>query len=112
MACEEVREEESAGSPGVWWAQGVGANGGMRRSLRSHVFTFSRLEYWVTFRDSPSATLARFPTKVEEGRNVSSRGYPATTAFSSLNLGIGGTGCVIAAGGVHKIKPCSYGIYS
>ena len=27
MACEEVREEESAGSPGVWWAPGVGANG-------------------------------------------------------------------------------------
>ena len=31
MACEEVREEESAGSPGVRWATGVGANGGIRR---------------------------------------------------------------------------------
>ena len=27
-------------------------------------------------------TLARFPMKVEEGRNVSPRGHPATTAFS------------------------------
>jgi hypothetical protein len=27
VACEEVREEESAGSPGVQWAPGVGANG-------------------------------------------------------------------------------------
>ena len=27
VACEEVREEESADSPGVWWAPGVGANG-------------------------------------------------------------------------------------
>ena len=25
---EEVREEKSAGSPGVWWSPGVGANGG------------------------------------------------------------------------------------
>ena len=33
MACEEVREGESAGSPGVRWAPGVGANGGMRRGL-------------------------------------------------------------------------------
>ena len=52
-------------------------------------------------------TLARFPTKVEEGRNVSPRGYPATTAFCSLNPGISGIGCDIAAGGVHKVKPCS-----
>ena len=42
-----------------------------------------------------SATLARFPTKVEEGRNVSHRGYPVTTAFSSLNPGIGGIDSVI-----------------
>ena len=27
VACEEVREEKSAGSPGVWWSPGVGANG-------------------------------------------------------------------------------------
>ena len=54
-----------------------------------------------------STTLARFPTKVEEGRNVSPRGYPATTAFSSLNPGIGGIDSVIAVGGVHKVKPCS-----
>ena len=53
------------------------------------------------------ATLARFPTKVEEGRNVSRRGYPVTTAFSSLNPGIGGIDSVIAVGGVHKVKPCS-----
>ena len=32
------------------------------------------------------------PTTGEEGQNVSPRGYPATTAFSSLNLGIGGIG--------------------
>ena len=51
--------------------------------------------------------LARFPTKVEEGRNVSRRGYPVTTAFSSLNPGIGGIDCNIAVGGVHKVKPCS-----
>ena len=54
-----------------------------------------------------SATLARFLTKVEEGRNVSHRGYPATTAFSSLNPGIGGIDCDTAVGGVHKVKPCS-----
>ena len=53
------------------------------------------------------ATLARFPTKVEEGRNVSGRGYPVTTAFSSSNPGISGIGCVLAAAGVHKVKPCS-----
>ena len=35
--------------------------------------------------------------KVEEGRNVSPRGYPATTALSLLNPGIGGIACVIAA---------------
>jgi hypothetical protein len=31
VACEEVREGESASSPGVQWATGVGANGGARR---------------------------------------------------------------------------------
>jgi hypothetical protein len=51
--------------------------------------------------------LARFPTKVEGVFDVAPQGYPATTAFSSLNPGIGGIGCLIAAGGVHKIKPCS-----
>ena len=51
--------------------------------------------------------LARFPTKVEEGRNVSRLGYPVTTAFSSLNPGIGGIDSVIAVGGVHKVKSCS-----
>ena len=55
--------------------------------------------------------LARFPMKVEGVLDVSRRGYPATTAFS-LNPGIGGIGCDIAAGGVHKVKPCSSGIYS
>jgi hypothetical protein len=50
--------------------------------------------------------------KVEEGLNVSRRGYPATTAFSSLNPGIGGIDSVIAVGGVHKVKPCSEGTYS
>ena len=58
------------------------------------------------------ATLARFPTKVEEGRNVSRRGYPVTTAFSPLNPGIGGIESVIAVGGVHKVKPCSEGTSS
>ena len=53
------------------------------------------------------ATLARFLMKVEEGRNVSPWGYPATTAFSSLNPGIGGIDSVIAVAGVHKVKPCS-----
>ena len=53
------------------------------------------------------ATLARFPMKVEEGRNVSRWGYPVTTAFSSLNPGIIGIGCDIAAKGVYKVKPCS-----
>ena len=38
---------------------------------------------------------------------VSPRGYPATTAFSSLNPGIGGIDSVIAVAGVHKVKPCS-----
>ena len=52
-------------------------------------------------------TLARFLMKVEEGRNVSRRGYPVTTAFSSLNPGIGGKDRVIAVAGVHKVKPCS-----
>ena len=63
----------------------------------------------VTVQDErgSSATLARFPTKVEEGRNVSRRGYPVTTAFSSLNPGIGGIDCDIEVAGVHKIKPCS-----
>ena len=59
-------------------------------------------------------TLARFPMKVEGVLNVSPRGYPATTAFSSLNPGIGYIyiGCDIAAGGVHKVKPCSEGTSS
>ena len=34
------------------------------------------------------------------------------TAFSSLNPGIGGIGCDIAAAGAHKVKPCSEGSYS
>ena len=51
--------------------------------------------------------LARFPMKVEGVLDVSRRGYPTTTAFSSLNPGIGGIGSDIAAGGVHKFKPCS-----
>ena len=58
------------------------------------------------------ASLARFPTKVEEGRSVSRRGYPVTTAFSSLNPGIGGIDSVIAVEGVHKVKPCSGGTSS
>ena len=68
----------------------------------------------VTVQDElgTSATLARFLTKVEEGRNVSPRGYPATTAFSSLNLGIGGIDSDIAVAGVHKVKPCSGGTSS
>ena len=33
VACEEVREGESAGSPGVWWAPGVGANGDVGKSI-------------------------------------------------------------------------------
>ena len=68
----------------------------------------------VTVQDErgSSATLARFPTKVEEGRNVSPRGYPATTAFSSLNPGIGSIDNVIAVAGVHKVKPCSEGTSS
>jgi hypothetical protein len=52
-------------------------------------------------------TLARFPMKVKEGQNVSRRGYPVTTAFSSLNPGIGGIDSVIAVAGVPKVKPCS-----
>ena len=60
----------------------------------------------------PLAILARFRMKVEEGRNVSPRGYTATTAFSSLNPGIGGIDSVIAVGGVHKVKPCSEGTSS
>ena len=48
----------------------------------------------------------------KEGRNVSPRGYPATTAFSSLNPGIGGIDSVIAVAGVHKVKPCSEGTSS
>ena len=54
-----------------------------------------------------STTLARFPTKVEGGRNVLRRGYPVTTAFSSLNPGIGGIDSVLAVAAVHKVKPCS-----
>ena len=55
---------------------------------------------------------ARFPTKVEGVWDVSRRGYPVTTAFSSLNPGIGGIDSVIAVGGVHKVKPCSEGTSS
>ena len=44
--------------------------------------------------------LARFPMKVEEVLNVSSQGYPATTALSLLNPGIG---CVIAVEGVSQV---------
>ena len=47
--------------------------------------------------------LARFPMKVEEGWNASLRGYPATTAYSSLNPGIGGVDCVIAVEGVSQV---------
>ena len=54
-----------------------------------------------------STTLARFPTKVEEGRSVSRRGYPVTTAFSSLNPGIGGIDSVIAVAGVHNLAMAS-----
>ena len=32
--------------------------------------------------------------------------YPVTTAFSSLNPGIGDIGCVLAARGFHTVKPC------
>ena len=32
------------------------------------------------------------------------QGYPVTTTFSSLNTGVGGIGCVIAAEGIHKVK--------
>ena len=93
-------------------------------SCRFHVFTLRILCHvprltsdgsLVTVQDErgSSATLARFPTTVEEGRNVSPRGYPATTAFSSLNLGIGSIDCDIAVGGVlHKVKPCSEGTSS
>jgi hypothetical protein len=56
-----------------------------------------------------SATLARFPMKVEEGRKVSPRGYPATTAFSSLNPGIGGIDCDIAVEGVSQLRLCLLG---
>ena len=56
--------------------------------------------------------LARFPMKVEEGRNVSPRDYPAMTAFSSLNPGISGIDSVIAVRGVHKVTPCSEGTCS
>ena len=35
---------------------------------------------------------------------MSRRGYPDSTAFSSLNPGIRGIGCVLTAGGVHKVK--------
>ena len=38
--------------------------------------------------------------------------YPVTTAFSSLNPGIGGIDSVIAVAGVHKVKPCSEGTSS
>jgi hypothetical protein len=47
--------------------------------------------------------LARFPMKVEGVLNVSPRGYPATTAFSSLNPGICGIDCDIAVGGVSQV---------
>ena len=57
-------------------------------------------------------TLARFPMKVEEGRNVSPRGGPATTAYSSLNPDIGGIDSALAVAGVHKVKPCSEGTCS
>ena len=42
MACEEVREEESAGSPGVRWAPGVGANGD---ACRRRTHTRTHLEF-------------------------------------------------------------------
>ena len=51
-------------------------------------------------------------SQIREGRNVSPRGYPATTAFSSLIPGIGGIDSVIAVAGVHKVKPCSEGTSS
>ena len=43
--------------------------------------------------------LARFPMKVEGVLDVSRRGYPATTAFSSLNPGICSIDSVIAVEG-------------
>ena len=58
-------------------------------------------------KQGPLKTSARFPMKVEEGRNMSRRGYPVTTAFSSLNPGIGGIDSVLAVAAVHKVKPCS-----
>ena len=50
--------------------------------------------------------------KVARVLDVSRRGYPVTTAFSSLHPGISGIGFAIAAGGVHNVEPRSYGIYS
>ena len=48
VACEEVREGESAGSTGVRWAPGVGANGGApsqdwRSRVRQHTRGFHSL---------------------------------------------------------------------
>ena len=47
--------------------------------------------------------LARFQMKVEGVLDVSHRGYPVTTAFSSLNPGIGGIDSVIAVAGVSQV---------
>ena len=44
--------------------------------------------------------------KVEDGRNVSPRAYPATTAFTSLKPGLSGIDSILAVAGVHKVKPC------
>ena len=51
--------------------------------------------------------LGEIPDEGGRGPECVTPGYPVTTAFSSLNPGIGGIDCDIAVGGVHKVKPCS-----
>ena len=56
--------------------------------------------------------LDEIPDEDGRGPECVIRGYPGTTALSSLTPGIGGIDSVIAVTGVHKVKPCSEGTYS
>ena len=56
--------------------------------------------------------LGEIPDEGGRGQGCVTPGYPATTAFSSLNSGLGGIDCDIAVERVHKVKPCSEGTSS
>ena len=103
VACEEVREEESAGSPGVRWAPGVGANGGacrrrarprertslFARNLSTWFFAPSRRTVSAGDEDSPGEGISRRSCVLPSGCNVEALGCDC--ALCNVRDGEGGT---------------------